>query len=45
MKINKESTERAFAKGSDTAFLVMSPFELLCALEAIETFDIKNFYL
>lgn len=45
MKINKESTERAFAKGSDTAFLVMSPFQLLCALEAIETFDIKNFYL
>lgn len=45
MKVNKKSTDRAFAKGSNTAFLLMSPFQLLCALEAIKTFDIKNYYL
>lgn len=36
--------EQAFFKGGSAAFLVMSPFQLLCAVEAISAFDIKDFF-
>lgn len=40
-----KSSEIPFEKGGSAAFLVMSPFQLLCALEAINTFEINNFYI
>ena len=36
-------TNRAFAKGVSTAFIIESPFQLLCAWEAIEEFEIKDY--
>lgn len=34
-----------FAKGTSSCFFVMSPFQLLCALEAIDEFEIKDYKL
>lgn len=36
--------KQAFFKGGSAAFLVMSPFQLLCAIEAICAFDINKIF-
>ena len=41
--MSKIKTNRAFAKRVSTAFIIESPFQLLCAWEAIEEFEIKDY--
>ncbi len=41
--MSEMKTNRAFAKGVSTAFIIESPFQLLCAWEAIEEFEIKDY--
>lgn len=44
--MKKKSVENiAFSKYTPSAFLVVTPFQLLCALEAIREFQIKEFEL
>lgn len=38
-----EYYNKAFAKHTPTAFIIESPFQLLCAWEAIEEFEIQDF--
>lgn len=40
--MNRSISEQAFFKGGSAAFLVMSPFQLLCAVEAVTAFDIED---
>ena len=37
--------DQAFAKGISSAFIVASPFQLLCAIEAIHEFEIKEYQI
>jgi len=41
-KINRY-TDKAFAKHTSSAFIVASPFQMLCALEAIHEFEIEDY--
>ena len=43
MKRKDEYYNQAFAKHTPTAFIIESPFQLLCAWEAIEEFEIQDF--
>lgn len=41
-KINRY-TDKAFAKHTSSAFIVASPFQMLCAIEAIHEFEIDDY--
>ena len=42
---NMREYDRVFAKGTPTAFIIESPFHLLCTLEAIKEFEISDYCL
>lgn len=43
MQNKAEEKNVAFSKGTPTAFIIESPFQLLCSWEAIEEFEIKDY--
>lgn len=44
-KKKKEFYELAFSKGASTVFIIETPFQLLCALEAINEFQINHYLI
>lgn len=45
MSNQKSKIDKAFAKHLPSAFIVASPFQLLCAIEAIHEFEIKEYQI